>query len=429
MKKSTAVYLVSIGDELLIGQVINTNAAWLAARLNEIGLQVVEQRSIADSKSSIESTFKELMQEGHILILTGGLGPTKDDITKNTLREFFNDSWRTDEQVLQVLQAFMQARGRSLDEVNRGQAELPSSCSTWLNRIGTASGMLFDTENGILISLPGVPREMEYLMESYGLDFLKSKFQLAPIQHMTFHTEGIPESQLMVHLREWENQLPDHISLAYLPKAGRVRLRLSLTSPSKAGQEEFQLEAEKLQQLLGYECIGLNHQELPEQVLKQLIESGATLATAESCTGGNIASLLTAVSGASAAFMGGVVAYDNSVKIRMLGVNPEDINQHGAVSSQVVEAMAKGVRNLTGAIYGISTSGIAGPGGGTPEKPVGLIWEGISGPEGTYSRAFKMASDRSGNIERSSFAALNLFRKTLLNQWKLPEPTFWAFSH
>lgn len=429
MKKCPAVYLVSIGDELLIGQVINTNAAWLSTRLNEIGLRVSEQRTIADSKPSIDGTLKELMRAGNLIILTGGLGPTKDDITKNTLRQFFNDSWRTDEQVLEVLQAFMQARGHSLDEVNRTQAQLPNSCSTWLNRIGTASGMLFDTENGILISLPGVPREMEHLMETYGLNFLKSKFQLAPIQHLTFHTEGIPESQLMVHLKDWEAQLPRHISLAYLPKAGRVRLRLSLTAPSQSGLEDFQQEAEKLQQRLGSECIGVNQQELPNQVLQHLKDRGTTLATAESCTGGNIARLLTGVSGASAAYMGGIVAYDNSVKIRMLGVNPEDINKHGAVSSQVVEAMAKGVRNLTGAIYGISTSGIAGPGGGTPEKPVGLIWVGISGPDGTYSRAFKMASDRSGNIERSSFAALNLFRKTLLNEWKLPEPTFWAFSH
>jgi nicotinamide-nucleotide amidase len=429
MTKMNKVYLLSIGDELLIGQVINTNVAWLSTKLNEIGLKAEEHRTIPDRSDSIKSTLNELMKPGNILICTGGLGPTGDDITKNTLRQFFNDEWRTDEDVLAVLHGFMQARGRTLDTINKGQAELPKSCKTWLNHIGTAPGMLFDTAKGILISLPGVPREMGYLMETYGLDFLKSRFQLAPIRHRTFHTEGIPESQLMLHLRDWELQLPSGLSLAYLPKAGRVRLRISQLAPNQENETVFEAESARLQDLLGNECIGLNEEDLPNAVLKALMERNATLATAESCTGGQIAGLLTAVPGASAAFMGGVVAYDNSVKIRTLGVHPEDIQTHGAVSSIVVEAMAKGIRNLTGADFGISTSGIAGPGGGSPEKPVGLIWVGISGPEGTYSRAFKMASDRAGNIERSSFAALNLFRKTLINGWNLPEPTFWAFSH
>lgn len=429
MKSKTKVYLLSIGDELLIGQVINTNVAWLSTKLNEIGLKVEEQRTIADRPDSIGSTLKEWMQPGHVVICTGGLGPTGDDITKNTLRQFFQDEWRTDEGVLSVLEGFMKARGRTLDQINKGQAELPKSCKTWLNHIGTAPGMLFDTPKGILISLPGVPREMGYLMEQYGLDFLKTRFRLSPIRHLTFHTEGIPESQLMVYLRDWELQLPKTLSLAYLPKAGRVRLRLSQLNPKQNNVDLFELQAAQLHKLLGVECIGTGEQDLPVAVLQELIETKTTLATAESCTGGKIASLLTAVPGASAAFMGGMVTYDNSLKIRTLGVRPEDIEQHGAVSSVVVESMARGIRNLTGADYGIGTSGVAGPGGGTPEKPVGLIWVGISGPEGTYSRAFKMAADRSGNIERSSFAALNLFRKTLLNNWTLPEPTFWAFSH
>lgn len=423
------VYLLSIGDELLIGQVVNTNVAWLSTKLNEIGLKVEEHRTIADQAESIESTLNQLMQPEHVIICTGGLGPTGDDITKNTLRQFFQDDWRTDEGVLQVLEEFMKARGRSLDSINKGQAELPKSCTTWLNHIGTAPGMLFDTNKGILISLPGVPREMSYLMETYGLDFLKSRFALAPIRHRTFHTEGIPESQLMVYLRDWERQLPKDLSLAYLPKAGRVRLRLSQLNPDQNTEPAFEHQAAALLELLGLECIGQGEQDLPVAVVSALVESNATLATAESCTGGCIAHLLTSVPGASAAFMGGVVSYDNSMKIRTLGVNPEDIQQYGAVSAAVVESMAKGIRHLTGADYGISTSGIAGPGGGTPEKPVGLVWVGISGPEGTFSQAFKMASDRSGNIERSSFAALNLFRKTLLNGWSLPEPTFWAFSH
>jgi nicotinamide-nucleotide amidase len=429
MEKKNKVYLLSIGDELLIGQVINTNVAWLSSKLNEIGLKAEEHRTIADRADSINSTLSELMKPGHVVICTGGLGPTGDDITKNTLRQFFQDEWRTDEDVLAVLDGFMKARGRTLDAINKGQAELPRSCKTWLNHIGTAPGMLFDTPKGTLISLPGVPREMSYLMENYGLEFLKSRFQLAPIRHRTFHTEGIPESQLMVYLRDWELQLPKDLSLAYLPKAGRVRLRISQLNPSQSNLVGFEAESNRLRNLLGIECIGMDETDLPQAVLRHLMEKKATLATAESCTGGQIAGLLTAVPGASAAFMGGVVAYDNSVKIRTLGVNPEDIQNQGAVSSVVVEAMAKGIRHLTGADYGISTSGIAGPGGGSPEKPVGLVWIGISGPAGTYSRAFKMASDRAGNIERSAFAALNLFRKTVLNDWTLPEPTFWAFSH
>jgi len=428
MATKNNVYLISIGDELLVGQVINTNVAWLSSKLNEIGLKAKEHRTIADRHDCITATLTEVMQAGNIVICTGGLGPTGDDITKNTLRQFFNDEWRTDEDVLAVLEGFMKSRGRTLDAINKGQAELPKSCKTWLNHIGTAPGMLFDTPKGILISLPGVPKEMAYLMEKYGLEFLKSRFQLAPIRHQTFHTEGIPESQLMVYLRDWELNLPSALSLAYLPNAGRVRLRLSQLNPNQENRVGFEAECKKLEELLGMECIGLNEEDLPQAVLGALIKANSTLATAESCTGGNIASLLTAVPGASAAFMGGVVSYDNSIKIRTLGVSPQNISQYGAVSSVVVEEMAKGIRNLTGATYGISSSGIAGPGGGTPEKPVGLIWIGVSGPNGTFSRAYKMASDRAGNIERSSFSALNLFRKTLLNGWELPEPSFWNVS-
>ena len=414
MTKRPEAYIISIGDEILIGQIVNTNASWMAEALNQIGIKVPEVRTIADTQEAIRNTLDHLIGKYPIILMTGGLGPTKDDVTKTTLEAYFGGGWREDAEVLMQLEHFFKERNRSLNEANRGQALLPKACKTLLNRMGTAAGMWFEKDNTIVVSMPGVPYEMKHIMETGVIPELKTRFSLPPLLHRTFHTEGIPESELMGIIRAWEEALPQEISLAYLPSAGRVKLRLSCLNQDGTGQQLMEQAEHHLREVLGGEIFGTDKERLEEVVVRLMIEKEYTLATAESCTGGLLAQRITSVPGASAAFLGGMVSYDNSIKIRQLGVPPAYIQQFGAVSKEVVESMAEGARSITGADYALSSSGVAGPGGGTPEKPVGMVWIGLASPEGTYSKCFRFGSTREGNVLRATQSALNLLRKHLI---------------
>ncbi len=416
-------FIVSIGDEILIGQIVNTNASWMAEVLNQIGIKVREVRTIADTQEAITETLDQILDKFPIVLMTGGLGPTKDDVTKTTLETYFGGGWREDQEVLHQLERFFKERNRSLNEANRGQALLPKACTTLLNKMGTAAGMWFEKNNTIVVSMPGVPYEMKHIMETGVIPGLKKRFSLPPLLHRTFHTEGIPESELMGIIRSWEDALPREISLAYLPSAGRVKLRISCLNHKGIGEELMNQAEDGLRNILGGEIFGVDKQRLEEVVVQLLVEKEYTLATAESCTGGLLAQHLTSVPGASAAFLGGVVTYDNSLKIRQLGVPPAYIQQFGAVSKEVVEAMAEGARSITGADFALSSSGVAGPGGGSAEKPVGMVWIGLATPEGTYSKCFRFGSTRDGNVLRATQSALNLLRKHLIGMpWR---ENFW----
>ena len=410
--------IIAIGDELLIGQTINTNAAWLGEQLNAIGIKVHRSIVISDNKDEITASLNEASARSNIIIMTGGLGPTKDDITKHTLCKYFNTDLIMDEAALQRITEFFERRGLPMLEVNRQQALVPAACTVIHNYRGTACGMWFERGDRVFISMPGVPYEMKGMMEDEVFGKLASFYKRPVIRHRTILTTGVGESFLANLLTGWEHMLEERkIALAYLPSPGMVKLRMS--SYSEAGrnvEEDFRVCEEELHRLVGEHIYGYDKDTLQEIVGAMLRSRGSTIALAESCTGGTLSRMITSVPGSSDYFKGGVVAYNNEVKSEILHVDPKVIEEFNVVSHEVARAMATAARRLFGADWAISTTGIAGPGGGTEEQPVGLIYVAVAGPNGCKSVELRLGKRRDNNMDMASFAGLNLLRKEILIQ-------------
>ncbi len=406
--------VVTIGDEILYGQITDTNTQWMSTELDKIGVKTVRKSSVGDQEDKILQILAEAESRADIVLLTGGLGPTKDDITKKMLCKYFDDELVINEDALAFITDFFVKRGRPMTELNRQQAAVPSRCTYLANKTGTAPGMWFERNGTVFVSMPGVPHEMKYLMSNEVIPRLKAFFETPIIYHKMIRTIGVGESFLAEKIENWEDNLPNHIKLAYLPSFGQVRLRLTAV-----GNDEEQLkkdvdaEIEKVLPLIGSSVFGFDNDDLEVAIGKELKKQGLTISAAESCTGGYISHMFTKVAGSSAYFMGSVVSYDNSVKINVLGVNAETIAQHGAVSEETVTQMAEGARKLMKTDFAIATSGIAGPDGGTPEKPVGTLWIACAMEGRTIAKKVQMANQRDTNIQYGSVVALNLLRKMM----------------
>ncbi|WP_299703775.1 competence/damage-inducible protein A [uncultured Pontibacter sp.] len=412
--KTVYAEIITVGDEILYGQIVDTNSAWMGTELTKIGIRVKQITSVSDEASHIVEALDNARSRADIILITGGLGPTKDDLTKNVLADYFHTELELDEQSLADVTELFKIRGYALTELNRQQAFLPASCTPVRNVLGTAPGMWFEDEGKVFVSMPGVPFEMKRMMEDTVLPQLKAYFKTPHIIHRVIQTVGIPESMLAEKLEDWETNLPQHIRLAYLPHLGGVRLRLTGTS-DHAEQLEKELDAEvsKLAALIPKHIFAYGEVPLEEALGKLLKERGLTISAAESCTGGFLAHRMTSVPGSSAYFVGGVVAYDNSVKMQVLGVKPETLQQHGAVSEATVLEMAQNVRQKLNTDIGVATSGIAGPDGGTAEKPVGTIWIAYADQHGSKAKLLQFNKNRQLNIEYTALAVLNLVRQSL----------------
>lgn len=407
--------IITIGDEILIGQIVDTNSASIARKLNNAGITIVEKCSIGDTREEIIATVGRAMERSEVVIITGGLGPTKDDITKHTLAKMFHSELRYNATEGEHVRQLLERRGIAFTDLNRGQAMLPECCTVLHNAHGTAPGMWFDTERGgVVVSLPGVPFEMEHLMDDEVIPRLKARFELMSIVHLTLITRGIPESILAERISEWEDALPNYMHLAYLPAPNVVRLRLSAYDvDEQEARRAMNLEFEKLRTIIGDNIVGMEGATLEERVHEILTARGLKLAVAESCTGGTIASKFTAIAGASQYFMAGVVSYSNASKRDILGVSQESIDRYGAVSEQVAREMAEGVRRIAGADYAIATTGIAGPTGGSDEKPVGTVWMAVATPTKTIAIMRNSGTDRGQIISRASAYAIELLYNEL----------------
>jgi nicotinamide-nucleotide amidase len=409
--------LITIGDEILIGQIVDTNSAWIAENLNLIGIRVNRIVSISDSKQTIQTTIDEAFINSDIVILTGGLGPTNDDLTKSSLNEYFKGKLIIHQPTLEHITSMFRKRGMEITELNRKQAEVPDSCIVLENKLGTAPGMWFEKGRKILISLPGVPFEMVDLMENEVLPRLSKLVTNQVVIHRTIQAFGLPESFLAEKLTDWENQLPKQVKLAYLPSPTSIRLRLSAFGEKKSDLIDLiDCEVRKLYQVIPSYIYGEGEVTLQQIVGRLLKVNNATLSTAESCTGGAIAHLITQVPGSSTYFKGSIVAYSNQVKEEILGIDPEIIKIYGAVSKPVVEAMAKAVKEKLNTDYAIAVSGIAGPSGGSLEKPVGTVWIAIASNKSLFSTELRFTSDRTRNIIRSSATALNMLRLMIIDE-------------
>ncbi|MFR9626191.1 MAG: competence/damage-inducible protein A [Rikenellaceae bacterium] len=408
--------IITIGDEILIGQIVDTNSAFIAQRLSSIGFVVESKISIGDSAEQIISTLSTAAATTDLVIVTGGLGPTKDDITKTTLAKMFDCEMRNDEEVAKHVERLLADRGVAYNEFNQAQSMVPECCEVLFNAHGTAPGMWFNCSNGsVIISLPGVPFEMKALVDDVIIDRLKDRFSLKESLHRTLITSGLAESILAERIESWELSLPEYLKLAYLPGPGRVRLRLSAYEVDSVDQikSEIDLLFAKLEQIIPDYILGFENASVEEIIHNILIEQGLTLSVAESCTGGAIASKFTAMAGASTYFLGGVVSYSNEAKVDILGVTEESLKQYGAVSEAVAIEMAEGIRDITGSDYAISTTGIAGPTGGSIEKPVGTVWFGIATPRASFAVKKICGTERSQVIYRAVAEALAMIRKEL----------------
>lgn len=403
--------IITIGDEILIGQIVDTNAAYIAQKLNAAGIIVSERSSVGDRAEQITRAIEQSMQRSDIVILTGGLGPTKDDITKTTLAKLFGGQIRNDKRVEEHVRSMLALRGIEFNELNRSQAMVPDSCEILFNAHGTAPGMWFEREGKVVISLPGVPFEMRHLMEDEVLPRLQSRFALRQVVHRTLITAGIAESMLAARIAEWEDALPDYLHLAYLPAPNIVRLRLSAYDvDGTVAEREIDERFRQLEELIPDNIVGFEGATLQEQVHHLLIESGKTLAVAESCTGGSISAKFTAMAGASTYFLCGVTAYANEAKRDILGVDESLIEHHGAVSEEVARAMAEGVRRISGADFAVATTGIAGPTGGSEQKPVGTVWFAVASERGTVAKMRNSGTDRGQVIDRATAYAIEFLR-------------------
>ena len=420
----TTASICTIGDEILIGQIVDTNSAHISRALNDLGIRVSEMVSTGDRLADIISTLENGLRKNDIVIVTGGLGPTKDDITKKALAMLSEaECWKRNPEQLEIIHRILSARGLDVLEINLAQADVPDTCTVIPNRLGTAPIMTFDFpeerfgHKATLYSLPGVPFEALGALNDVMAD-IRSKFSVSDIYHKIVMTFGIAESALSEMISEWEDNLPEDMHLAYLPNPlTGVRLRLSIYGGERQAQEErIKERIEALKGILGDAMYSDEDDTLETCIAKLLKGTGKTVSTAESCTGGSIAAMLTSVSGSSEYFLGSVVSYANSVKSGVLGVDEKIIAEHGAVSSECVAAMAEGIRKLTGSDFSIATSGIAGPGGGSDAKPVGLVWIGVSSQKSTETFSMVFKGDRKRNIERFAANALNILRKKLVNE-------------
>jgi nicotinamide-nucleotide amidase len=409
--------IITIGDEILIGQIVDTNSAWMAVELNQIGVRIAQITSISDNPEHLVKALDDAKQRAEVILITGGLGPTKDDRTKKVLCEYFHSKLIIDAKTLEHVTHFFSKRGMGVNQLNHDQALVPECCEVLSNPVGTAPGMWFEDEGRLFVSMPGVPFEMKQMMADHVLPRLVALSGRGKIVHKTVHVIGIGESILAEMVESWEDALPEFIHLAYLPSPGLIRLRFS----AFGDDEDFlktvvDTEIEKLKQIIPDAIFGYGDDTLAGVVGKLLLAKGKTMATAESCTGGFIAHSITSIPGSSQWFKGSVVAYSNDAKQQLLGVDEQTLMQFGAVSEQVVAAMVEGVCRAMNTDYAIATSGIAGPDGGTDEKPVGSVWVAVKGPKGTVTAFYNFANNRERNIIRSSQAGLDMLRLLLLKE-------------
>lgn len=415
MISSARAEIITIGDEILFGQIVDTNTQWIGTQLTDIGIRPVRKTSVGDNRPDILDAFRQASQRVNVVIVTGGLGPTRDDITKHTFCEYFGTELEINQDALALVTEFFAKRGRTMTELNIQQAALPKNCTYIPNLWGTAPGMWFEKDEVIYVSLPGVPYEMKSLMEFEILPRLKARFSTQIIQHKSIRTIGIGESFLAEKIAGWEDALPEHIRLAYLPHFGQVKLRLTATGTDQAVIErELSEQVTSVLPLIEEYVFGYDSDELETVIGTLLMNSNATIATAESCTGGYVANQITSIPGSSRYYEGSVVSYSNEVKLNVLGVSGETLEAYGAVSEQTAREMAEGARKVMNTTFAISTTGIAGPDGGTPEKPVGTVWIACATPEETFTQLLTLRNNRKINIELTSSYALNLLRKTIL---------------
>lgn len=404
--------ILNIGDELLYGQVTNTNAQWMSTELDKIGIRVIRHSVVSDTEEAILEGLHEARNRADVVLITGGLGPTKDDITKKTLCKFFDTKLLRHPEALRVVTEFFESRGREMLEINKQQADLPENAIYIPNLKGTAPGMWFEQNGKIFVSMPGVPHEMQFLMQSYVLENLQKFFKTPFIAHKMIRTVGIGESYLAKEIEEWENSLPPHIKLAYLPSFGMVRLRLTGSGTDKEQiLKDIQTETQKLLPLIDKYVYGFDSDDLAIAVGKLLVSKGKTIALAESCTGGFLAHSFTQHAGSSEYLKGSLVAYSNDIKTNILGVKAETIEKFGAVSEQTVLEMAHNIRTMFGADIGVATSGIAGPGGATANKPVGTIWVAYSDEKETKAKLYQLGNDRMVNIQVTTNLLLDWIRR------------------
>ncbi|MFD2248063.1 competence/damage-inducible protein A [Pontibacter ruber] len=414
MKPVTAE-IITIGDEILYGQIVDTNSAWMGTELTKAGIKVHQITSISDNPEHIVSALDDALTRADVILMTGGLGPTKDDLTKDVLTSYFHTELVLHEPSLADITAIFARRGMEVTQLNLEQAMLPAACTPIRNVLGTAPGMWFEQEGKVVVSMPGVPFEMKRMMSDIILPQLKAYFSTPEILHKVIQTTGIPESILAAKIENWEDSLPHHIKLAYLPHLGGVRLRLTGHGNNATTlEQEMQQQVDKLSKIIPNYIFSYGELTLEEAVGQLLKERGLTIATAESCTGGFLAHKITSISGSSAYYQGSVIAYHNEVKIRELNVKPETLKQHGAVSEATVREMAENIRLKFGTSIGVATSGIAGPDGGTPDKPVGTIWIAYADKDKTRTKLLNFNKNRLLNIEYAALAVLNLIRQSLV---------------
>ncbi len=406
--------IITIGDELLIGQVIDTNSAWMAQELNKAGIWLRRRVAVGDSKEEIVYALDEESRHASIILITGGLGPTADDITKPVLCEYFNGKLVTDEEALANVTSIFARLNRPMIERNRMQADVPDTCTVIQNKRGTAPGMWFEKEGKIYVSMPGVPHEMKGMMTDYVIPQLQKHFTFPFIDHRTLLTAGIGESFIAEKISNWESALPPHLKLAYLPNYGMVRLRITGTdSDNDRLQQDLNTQFSLLKDLVKDWMVVDEDIPMQQVIGKLLLKRNATVATAESCTGGYIAHLITSVAGSSEYFKGSIVSYANTVKEQILGVPHQVLDSVGAVSEETVRQMVTGAMAALETEYAVATSGIMGPGGGTPEKPVGTVWIAAGNKNELITECFHFRYDRSRNIEMASTYALNMLRKVI----------------
>jgi len=412
-----SVEIITIGDEILIGQTVDTNSAWMGNELNLIGIRINRITSVSDNKDEIISSLREALSRAEVVLITGGLGPTSDDITKETLAGYFGGKLVMDNEVLENIAERLRRRNLQMNENNRSQALVPDNCKVLRNITGTAPGMLFEKSGKIVVSMPGVPHEMKHIMKEHVLPMLAGRFPGGVIVHKNIMTYGVAEAMLAERLETFENELPAEIRLAYLPAYGVIKLRLTASgNDEKKIRESITEQVAKLYKTIPDVIYGEDEVMLEEVIGKLLEDNNLTVSTAESCTGGKIASLITSVPGSSDWFRGSVVAYDNSIKTGVLGVSKETLRLYGAVSAETAGEMARGVRRLMGTDYAVAVTGIAGPTGGTTEKPVGTVWLAIDSEKGLLTEKQIFADNRQINISRSSYGALNLLRKQIVSR-------------
>lgn len=408
--------IITIGDEILIGQTIDTNSAWMGQLLSSNGISIFRTTSISDTKEEIIAAVDTAMQRSELVLMTGGLGPTKDDITKHTLCEYFNTTLKINEEALARIESFFAQRNRPMLEVNIQQAALPEICTPLPNQQGTASGMWFEKGNSILISMPGVPYEMKGLMTDEVMPRLRERLNISAIYHRTLMTQGIGESFLAEQIEDWEDKVrAEGFGLAYLPNLSTVKLRL--TSP-RGEEDAARIENlfQELEERLPINVFGRDDILLEQAVGDLLKEKGLTVGAVESCTGGALSAKFVSIPGSSTYYLGSLVTYTDALKRKMVGVKKETLAQHGAVSEQTVIEMAEGGREVLGTDYAIAISGIAGPDGGTEEKPVGTVWMAIASSSGTKTRCLHLGANRDRNIQITVQHALNTLRVKVLEE-------------